>query len=38
MRRMLDQTIGGSDWPSFADGDGWSPLVDIEEEDDAYPG
>jgi HSP20 family protein len=30
MRRMLEQTIGG------ADGGVWAPLVDIEEQDDAY--
>jgi HSP20 family protein len=37
MRRMLDQTFGGG-WPSpmLADAAGWSPLVDIEEQDDAY--
>src|ERR687896_774449 len=38
MRRMLDQTFGGFDWPSplITEGAGWSPLVDIEEQDDAY--
>jgi HSP20 family protein len=38
MRRMLDQTFGGFDWPSplISEGAGWSPLVDIEEQDDAY--
>lgn len=35
MRRMLDQTFSG-DWPSLAEPVGWSPLVDIEETDDAY--
>ena len=30
MRRMLEQTFGGSD------GEAWAPLVDIEEQDDAY--
>jgi HSP20 family protein len=38
MRRMLDQTFGGLGWPSplIADAAGWSPLVDIEEQEDAY--
>jgi HSP20 family protein len=36
MRRMLDQTFSGFDWPSLAEPVGWSPLVDIEETDDAY--
>jgi HSP20 family protein len=36
MRRMLEQTIGGEGWPSSAEAGGWSPLVDIEEADDAY--
>lgn len=39
MRRMLDQTFGGFGlaWPSpLAEGAAWSPLVDIEEADDAY--
>jgi HSP20 family protein len=37
MRRMLDQTFGGLGWPSQIEaGGGWSPLVDIEEADDAY--
>jgi HSP20 family protein len=36
MRRMLDQTFGRFDWPSPAEARGWSPLVDIEEADDAY--
>jgi HSP20 family protein len=38
MRRMLDQTFGGFGWPSplLTEGAGWSPLVDIEERDDAY--
>ena len=38
MRRMLDQTFGGFGWPSplITEGAGWSPLVDIEEQDDAY--
>jgi HSP20 family protein len=38
MRRMLDQTFGGrSEWPSLVQGAaGWSPLVDVEERDDAY--
>src|SRR3954469_16744579 len=37
MRRMLEQTIGGA-WPSplLTEGAGWAPLVDIEEQDDAY--
>ena len=35
MRRLLDQTFGGFDWPSSQTG-GWSPPVDIEERDDAY--
>jgi HSP20 family protein len=38
MRRMLDQTFGGFGWPSplLTEAAGWSPLVDIEEQDDAY--
>jgi HSP20 family protein len=37
MKRMLDQTFGGFAWPSLlTDKGGWSPLVDIEEGDDAY--
>jgi HSP20 family protein len=32
MRRMLDQTFGGL----VAEPSGWSPPVDIEEQDDAY--
>jgi HSP20 family protein len=36
MRRMLDQTFGGLGWTPFADTGGWSPLVDVEESDDAY--
>ena len=37
MRRMLDQTFGGG-WPSplVTEAPGWSPLVDIEEQDDTY--
>src|SRR5207244_9124969 len=36
MRRMLDQTFGSFGWPSAVETRGWSPLVDIEEADDAY--
>jgi HSP20 family protein len=37
MRRLLDQTFGGFDWPSsLTEIGGWSPPVDIEETDDAY--
>jgi HSP20 family protein len=36
MRRMLDQTFGSFGWPASAEARGWSPLVDIEEADDAY--
>lgn len=38
MRRMLDQTFGGFGLPSplINEGAGWSPLVDIEEQDNAY--
>ena len=38
MRRMLDQTFGELGWssPLLTEGAGWSPLVDIEEQDDAY--
>jgi len=37
MRRMLDQTFGGLGLASRpAEKAGWSPLVDIEEKDDAY--
>lgn len=38
MRRMLEEGFGGIGWPSspFGEEAGWSPLVDIEEQDDAY--
>jgi HSP20 family protein len=37
MRRMLEQTFGEFGWPSRPiETVGWSPLVDIEEQDDAY--
>ena len=37
MRRMLEQTFGDLGWPSQRmDREAWSPLVDIEETDDAY--
>jgi HSP20 family protein len=36
MRRLLDQTFGGMSLPSLVEAGGWSPLVDIEEHDDAY--
>jgi len=37
MRNILEQTFGGLVWPSqLAQAAGWTPLVDIEEEDDAY--
>jgi len=36
MRRMLEQTFGSLGWPSPTEQGGWSPLVDIEEADDAY--
>jgi HSP20 family protein len=37
MRRMLEQTFGEFGWPSPTfEPIGWSPLVDIEEQDDAY--
>jgi HSP20 family protein len=36
MRRMLDQTFGGFPSALLTEGTGWSPLVDIEEQDDAY--
>ena len=38
MRRMLDQAFSASGWPSplLTEGAGWSPFVDIEEQDDAY--
>jgi HSP20 family protein len=36
MRRMLDQTFGGFPSALLTEGAGWSPLVDIEEQDDAY--
>jgi HSP20 family protein len=35
MRRMLEQTLGGPDFPS-TDTSGWSPFVDVEEADDSY--
>ena len=36
-RQRLEQTVGGG-WPSqlLSEGAGWSPFVDIEEQDDAY--
>ena len=36
MRRILDQTFSSFDWSPPAEPEGWSPLVDIEEADDAY--
>jgi len=36
MRRMLEQTFGGLGWTSPLERGGWSPLVDLEETDDAY--
>jgi HSP20 family protein len=38
MRQMLEQTFGGFGFPSalLTEASGWSPLVDIEEQDDAY--
>jgi HSP20 family protein len=38
MRRMLEETFGGfGRWPSLLqETAGWSPPVDIEEQDDAY--
>jgi HSP20 family protein len=36
MRRMLEQTFGGFGLPLLGEKAGWSPLVDIEETDDAY--
>lgn len=37
MRRMLEQTFAGFGWsPQLREVAGWSPLVDIEETDDAY--
>jgi HSP20 family protein len=36
MRRMLEQTFGGFEWPSLREAAGWSPLVDIEETDETY--
>ena len=37
MRRILEQTFGGFGWTSpLTDKAGWSPLVDLEETDDAY--
>src|SRR5919109_4563753 len=37
MRRMLEQTFGAFGLPSsLVERGGWSPLVDIEESDDAY--
>lgn len=37
MRRMLEQTFGGFGLPpQLLETAGWSPLVDIEEADDAY--
>jgi HSP20 family protein len=36
MRRMLEQTFGGFGSSLLTEAGGWSPLVDIEETDDAY--
>jgi HSP20 family molecular chaperone IbpA len=37
MRRMLEQTFSGLGWTSpLTDKAGWSPLVDLEESEDAY--
>lgn len=37
MRRMLDDTFGGAfGMPALANVASWSPLVDVEETDDAY--
>ena len=37
MRRLLEQTFGELAWPTPTfEPIGWSPLVDIEEQDDAY--
>ncbi len=36
MRRLFDQTLGFSWPPPPSDAGGWSPLVDVEETDDAY--
>jgi HSP20 family protein len=36
MRRMLDQMFGGFGRPAALAEGPWAPLVDIEEEDDAY--
>jgi HSP20 family protein len=37
MRRMLEQSLGAAPWAApIAEGGPWLPLVDIEEEDDAY--
>lgn len=33
---MLEQIFGSLGWPSPTEQGGWSPLVDIEEADDAY--
>jgi HSP20 family protein len=37
MRRLLEQTFGGFSWTApLIEKAGWSPLVDLEETDDAY--
>jgi HSP20 family protein len=38
MRRILDEGFGGIGWPTSLLGEsaGWSPFVDIEEQDDTY--
>jgi HSP20 family protein len=37
MQRMLDRTFGGASWPSqLLEREGWSPIADVEEQDDAY--
>ena len=36
MRHLFEQTLGFSWPPQHTEGGGWSPLVDIEETDDAY--
>ena len=37
MRRLLEQTFGGFGWtPPLMERAGWTPAVDLEEQDDAY--
>ena len=38
MRRMLEESFGGFGWssPRLPEGTSWSPMVNLEEQDDSY--